>query len=118
MVYKFEKLKVWKLSLELLDFIYELSNELPDSEKFNLKSQLIRAGTSISLNIAEGSTSQTDAQQKQFIIYAIRSLTEVIACLRIIERRKYCLESATLLETNKLCNQLFKRLQAFNKSLK
>ena len=118
MVYKFEKFKVWTLSLELLDLIYELSNDLPDSEKYNLKSQLIRAGTSISLNIAEGSTSQTDAQQKQFIIYAIRSLTEVIACLRIIDRRNYCLESVTLFETNKICSQLFKRLQAFNKSLK
>lgn len=118
MEYKFERLKVWKLSLELLDFIYDLTNELPDTEKFNLKSQLIRAGTSISLNIAEGSTSQTNAQQKQFIIYSIRSLTEVIACLRIIERRKYSIESATLLEINKLCNELFKRLQAFNKSLK
>ncbi len=118
MEYKFERLKVWKLSLELLDLIYELSDDLPDSEKFNLKSQIIRAGTSISLNIAEGSTSQTDSQQKQFIIYAIRSLTEVIACLRIIERRKYILKSDTLLEINKLSNQLFKRLQAFNKSLK
>lgn len=118
MEYKFERLKVWKLSLELLDHVYDLVEELPQTEKFNLKSQLIRAGTSISLNIAEGSTSQTDAQQKQFIIYSIRSLTEVIACLRIIERRNYLPETTTLFEANKMCNELFKRLQAFNKSLK
>ncbi|HCB01759.1 MAG TPA: four helix bundle protein, partial [Anaerolineae bacterium] len=61
MGFKFENLDVWKLSLEYSDLIYELANKLPETEKFNLKSQIIRAATSISLNIAEGSTGQSDA---------------------------------------------------------
>jgi four helix bundle protein len=39
--------------LEYTDLIYELAGKLPKSEEYNLKSQIVRAATSISLNIAE-----------------------------------------------------------------
>ena len=118
MEYKFEKLDVWKISLDLSDMIYELAAQLPDIERFNLQSQIIRASTSISLNIAEGSTSQTDAQQSKFIGYAIRSLIEVIACKRHIERREYISNKIKLAETEKVCDKLFIKLQAFRNALK
>lgn len=117
MKYKFEDLEVWQLSLELNDFIYEITEYLPDSEKFNLKSQLIRAVTSVSLNTAEGSTSQTNLQQAKFIGYAIRSLIEVIACLRLMERRHYLKASKLKDSTEVLCYKLFIKLQAFRNAL-
>ena len=80
MPYKFEQLEVWKLSLEYTDLIYELAGKLPKSEEYNLKSQIVRAATSISLNIAEGSTGQSDAEQARFLGMAIRSLIEIVAC--------------------------------------
>lgn len=52
MAFKFEKLEVWKLALEYLDLIYEVADLLPKSEDFNLRSQITRAGTSVSLTIA------------------------------------------------------------------
>ena len=55
--FKFEKLEVWQLSLEHIDKCYAIADGLPKREEFNLQSQLIRAATSIALNIAEGSTS-------------------------------------------------------------
>ena len=61
MGYKFEQLEVWQLALEYTDLIYPIANKLPRSEETNLKRQIIRAATSIGLNIAEGSTSQSDA---------------------------------------------------------
>ncbi|HKY55578.1 MAG TPA: four helix bundle protein [Anaerolineales bacterium] len=67
MPYKFEQLDVWKLSLDYLDLIYELAENLPRSEEYNLKSQLTRAATSIALNIAEGSQGQSDAEQAVFL---------------------------------------------------
>ena len=118
MEYKFEKLDVWKISLDLSDMVYELAAQLPDIERFNLQSQIIRASTSISLNIAEGSTSQTDAQQSKFIGYAIRSLIEVIACKRHIERRDYIPDKSKLAKTEKVCDMLFMKLQAFKNALK
>lgn len=53
MPYKFENLDVWKLSIEYVDLIYEIANQLPKSEEYNLKSQIVRAATSIALNIAD-----------------------------------------------------------------
>ncbi len=84
MPYKFEQLDVWNLSLEYIDTIYGLAEKLPKSEEYNLKSQIIRAVTSISLNIAEGSTGQSDAEQARFLGMAIRSLIETVACQHII----------------------------------
>lgn len=103
--------------MDLSDVIYDIAAELPDIEKFNLVSQIIRASTSISLNIAEGSTSQKDAQQSQFLGYAIRSLIEVIACKRHIERRKYVVDTVQMAEAEKICDKLFMKLQAFKNAL-
>jgi four helix bundle protein len=61
----------------------------PEKEKFNLTSQLIRAANSIALNLLEGSLGQSNAEQRKFIGYAIRSLAEVITCLHKAKRRKY-----------------------------
>ena len=73
MPFKFEKLEVWQLALEYVDLTYDLAGRLPKSEEYNLKSQIIRAATSVALNIAEGSTSQTDAEQGRFLSMAILS---------------------------------------------
>ena len=67
-MYKFQQLRVYKLALEYVDAVYELSGRLPEAERFNLQSQLRQAATSIVLNIAEGSTGQRDAEQRNNIV--------------------------------------------------
>jgi four helix bundle protein len=86
--YKFEKLEVWNLSLELGDLVYEIDKCLPPSEINNLSSQIKRASTSVSLNIAEGSTNASNAEFAKFLRIASRSYLEVYACYIIIKRRK------------------------------
>lgn len=117
MKYKFEELEVWQLSLELNDLIYKISSKLPETEKFNLRTQLNRAITSVSLNIAEGSTSQSDSEQNRFLSYSLRSLIEVIACLRIIERRKYIEKDDEMSLAERIIQVLFMKLNAFRKAL-
>ena len=89
MPYKFEQLDVWKLALDYIDLIYKVVENLPRSEEYNLKSQIVRAATSIALNIAEGSQGQSDAEQARFLGMSIRSLVETVACQEIIRRRGY-----------------------------
>lgn len=89
MAFKFEKLEIWQLSLSLSKEIYSIIEHLPGEERFNLSSQLRRAVTSISLNIAEGSTSQTDPEQLRFLSYSHRSLMEVVACLILMNEKDY-----------------------------
>jgi four helix bundle protein len=116
-VYKFQKLQVYQLAVDYTDAVYKISDKLPAMEKYNLKTQIQRAATSIALNIAEGSTGQSDPEQKRFLGLAVRSYLETIACLDLIERRKYMKEEETE-ETRKMGHQLFIKLQAFRKSLR
>ncbi len=96
MTFKFEKLEVWGLALEYIDLIQVITGRLPKSEEFNLKSQINRAATSVALNIAEGSTGQTDTEQARFLGLSIRSLLETVACQQIIRRRNLLEDNACL----------------------
>ena len=116
MSYKFQKLEVYQIALDYVDKIYRLSRELPASEKYNLQNQLERAATSIVLNIAEGSTGQSNIEQRRFLGLALRSYLETVACFDIIERQGY-LPGNTLMEIRELGHELFIKLQAFRKSL-
>ncbi len=89
MSFKFENLGIWKKAMEFGDEMYELVKQFPAEEKFNLKSQLMRAVDSIALNIAEGSILQSNAEFKRFLGYSIRSLAEVVTCLHKAKRRNY-----------------------------
>jgi four helix bundle protein len=53
-----------------------------------LTSQIQRASDSIALNIAEGSTGQTNPEFRRFLSYSLRSAIEVVSCLYLAKRRK------------------------------
>ena len=118
MPFKFEKLEVYQIALAYIDLIYDLSAQLPKSEEFNLKSQIVRAATSVALNIAEGSTGQSDAEQNRFLGMAVRSVLETVACLHIIRRRKFIADVSTLDMAEESARILAAKLHAFRNSLK
>jgi four helix bundle protein len=115
MPFKFEKLEVWQLSLEYSDVIYDVAERLPRSEDYNLRSQITRAATSVSLNIAEGSTSQTGAEQARFLSMAIRSLIETVACLYHIKRRQYLDDTTALRDAYKRAETLVAKSHTMRK---
>lgn len=117
MPFKFEGLEVWQLALDYVDVMYRITEQLPQQERFNLVSQLQRAATSIALNIAEGSTGQTDAEQARFLGHALRSLLETVACQHIIYRRKYLKEPALLREGYRRAEVLARKLQALRSAI-
>lgn len=117
MGFKFEKLDVWQLSPEYVDQIYEIADKLPDKERYNLRSQMLRAATSISLNIAEGSTGQTDPEFGRFVGIAIRSCIEVIACLHLAKRRRY-IDEEVFGQAYEFGENLSVKLQALRRKLK
>src|SRR3982751_4243472 len=87
MAFKFEKLKVWESAVELSGQVSQLTEKFPKKEMFILTSQIQRATDSISLNIAEGSTGQTNPEFKRFLGIALRSAIEVVGCLHLAKRR-------------------------------
>ena len=115
-MYKFEKLEVYQLALTYTDMIYTLVEKLPRFEENNLKSQIIRAATSVVLNIAEGSTSQSDLEQRRFLGMAVRSLIETVACQQLIRKRRYVAEEE-LEKAYDFSQTVFAKLQAMRRSL-
>jgi four helix bundle protein len=115
-VYKFQKLDVYKLALDYGKAIYLLRQNMPDHERFNITNQIEKAATSIVLNIAEGSTGQSNLEQKRFLGLALRSYLETIACLDLIDQFGYLPENETrTIRTQG--HQLFIKLSAFRKAL-
>jgi four helix bundle protein len=117
MPYKFEQLDVWKLALDYIDLIYKVAENLPRSEEYNLRSQIVRAATSVALNIAEGSQGQSDAEQARFLGMSLRSLVETVACQEIIRRRGYFQDETILNKAYEDSQTLARKLQSFRKSI-
>ena len=116
MSFKFEKLEVWQLALDYVDLAYAIAEQLPRSEEYNLKSQLVRAATSVALNIAEGSTGQSDLEQARFLAMAIRSVLETVACQHIISRRGFP-DLELLRQAYDHANRLVRMLQSMRNTL-
>lgn len=110
--YKFQKLQVYQLAIKYVDAVYGLSEKLPQRERFNLSSQIERAATSIVLNIAEGSTGQSDPEQNRFLGLALRSYLETVACFDLIELHLY-LKPEDLIPAREQGHRLFIKLSAF-----
>lgn len=117
MAYKFENLKVWQKAMELNDEIFKISKGFPIEERFNLISQTRRAADSIVLNIAEGSTSQSNPEFTRFLGYSIRSVVEVACALFIAKRRGYIGDEEFTYLYN-FTEELVKMLQALKAKLK
>ena len=74
---RLDNLEVYKLALELADWIYHVVEAFPDFEKYNTIDQLRRSSTSVAANIAEGFSRHHYKENKQFCRIARASLTEV-----------------------------------------
>jgi four helix bundle protein len=115
-MYAFEKLEIWKLSLDLLEKIYQVSVKLPVDEKFGLISQLKRASVSVSLNIAEGRASDSDPEFRRFLGIALKSLIEIIACMKVCERLRF-LDNITVSNICEFCDKIEAKIRKFRTTL-
>lgn len=88
-MHNFKKLNVYQKSLDFITKIYKITKQFPKEEIFGLSSQIRRASTSISLNIAEGSGNKSNKEFKRFLEFALRSVYEVITCLEVAKRLDY-----------------------------
>ena len=117
MPFKFEKLEIWRLAIESADNIHFLTRSFPKEEMFSLTSQMKRAADSISLNIAEGSTGQSNAEQIKFLGYSQRSGMEVVNCLYLAIKRKYIDQTTFQLFYDDI-DKLSAKIQAFKNALR
>ena len=83
--FDFEKLDVYQASIEVVVLIDKITSDFPRGRAY-LTDQLQRAGTSISLNIAEGSGEFSVNEKSRFYRMAKRSATETAAILEVSKR--------------------------------
>ena len=117
MALKFEELRVWQKAIDITVHVHNLTLTFPKEERYILTSQMKRAADSIALNIAEGSTGQSDAEQNRFLGYSIRSAIEVICCLHIGQRRNIINQTDFDYLYEEL-QTLLKSLHTFRKAIK
>lgn len=117
MSFKFEKLIVWQKALDLSDEVNKLVKTFPKEELYILTSQIKRAADSVTLNIAEGWTGQTNPEFAKFLGYALRSNVEVVSCLHIVKRREY-INNENFDRLYKMCEEILVMTNALRKTLK
>lgn len=105
-------LDVWKKSMDLVVKVYQVSNRLPDSERYGLISQLNRAAVSVPTNIAEGAARSGLKDYIKFLNISSASLTE-LETLMIITEKIYSIPTNDLiLEEVTPVKKMLNRLQS------
>ena len=84
-----KNLDVYKIALQLVKEVYQLTRTFPKDEQFVLISQLRRAAVSVCSNIAEGSARSSKPDRKRFYEISRSSLVEVDTQFEIVLLLEY-----------------------------
>ena len=107
--FRFQDLRIWQLSIEIADELFDIADKLEERKLYRFAEQLRAAGMSMSNNIAEGSGSDSRKEFKQFLNIARRSTFENTNILILLFRRKLISEeklNELLIELDGLCRQI------------
>jgi len=116
MLYK--DMAVWKLSREVVEDVYRVTNTFPKSETYGLISQLRRASVSVSSNFAEGKTRRSLKEYVHFIGIAIGSAAEVECQLSLSTAAGLLSNTESLYVSNKVLRVIFMLSKIRRKLLK
>ena len=112
----FEKLRVYELSEQLADHVWEIVLRWNVLARDTVGKQLIRAADSVGANIAEGTGRGTFVDNRRFVRIARGSLNETQHWLRRAYKRR--LLSATEIATIKpIIDELAPKLNSYLKSI-
>lgn len=113
----FRDLNAWQKAYELAILVYKVTKKFPMDERFALTDQARRAVVSVSSNVAEGFSRNSQKDKIHFYTMANGSLFEVQSQLMISEGLGYISKQDYLevydlsVTVNKLCNGLIKSLR-------
>ena len=86
--FDFEKLEVYKLALEFLSKLFKIYKSLPKDLRYSLGNNLIRAGASISNNLAEGSGKKSKKHKSNYYNISLDSTRECISMNNVLLKEK------------------------------
>ncbi|MDP8241801.1 MAG: four helix bundle protein [Candidatus Celaenobacter antarcticus] len=106
-------LDVWKLEIELVTKIYEITSNFPTTEQFGLTSQMQRAAISMPSNIAEGAARNSEKEYIHFLYISLGSLAELETQLIISNKLGFLEDVSIFEEVEKLRRKLLNFIKYF-----
>ncbi|WP_304141543.1 four helix bundle protein [Mesoflavibacter zeaxanthinifaciens] len=112
----FEKLDVWQNGRKFVNDIYTVTDTFPVKEQFGITSQIRRASLSITANISEGFSRQSNKEKSRFINMAYSSSWEIINFLilskdlKFINENQYIKLRSDIEYISNQLNSLYKKL--------
>ena len=113
----FKKYDVWIISHEFVLKIYNLTEQIPEKEKYQLISQLQKAAYSIPSNFSEGCGRESDKDFNRFIQIALGSAHELEYFILLSKDLKYIPENR-FNELTEGINEIKRKLYNLSKKLK
>ena len=108
-IFPFEKLEIWRLSVDLAEYVIALLKRIPLNKHLRLVSQMEGAVISVPQNIAEGKGRQHKKEFLQYLSIAQGSLYELITLSEIFRRAELFNNSESL--------EIRKRAEAIDRKL-
>ncbi|MGC4031009.1 MAG: four helix bundle protein [Tepidisphaeraceae bacterium] len=112
----YRDLEVWQKAMELVEAVYRLTEDLPDTERYGLKSQLQRSAVSIPSNIAEGYGRGSTKEYARFASIARGSLMELETQFALVVRLNL-IDRDAVLPLWEVAQSVGKMLTALRRSL-
>lgn len=112
----YKDLLVWQRGMDLVEFVYRITGNLPSCEQWGLTSQMRRAAISIPSNIAEGYGRQSTGNYRQFLAISRGSLLELETQVYLCVRLGYVHQNDTeeilskIVELNKMLSSLIAKV--------
>ena len=116
-LFPFEKLDVWKMAVDLADYILDQLEKLPQNKHIRLIGQIESAAVSVPQNIAEGKGRQYKKEFIQFLHIGQGSIYEVVTLNEIFRRRRLFSEEEAM-EIRNRCEEIDRKLNGLINSLR
>jgi len=115
-MHNYKELKIWQKARVLVKLCYQITQNLPEREKFGLISQINRAVVSIPANIAEGSGKSSAKDFQRFLEIALSSAFE-LETLIILASDLNFIETTKTNEIITLIQEIQKMIYSFKHTL-
>ena len=112
----YKELIIWQKGIVIIKGVYQLVKQFPAEEKYGLVSQITRAAVSISANIAEGSSRNSDKDYARFLQIALGSAFEVQTYL-VIAKEMNLAKVTDIGEIEIMLEEEIKMIHSFIKKL-
>ena len=116
-VRNYRELIVWQKAMDLVELVYQATEQFPKEELYGLTSQVRRSAVSIPSNIAEGQARKSTAEFLNFLSIANGSRAEMETQILLAQRLKYVTNDTAQQilnlseEANRLLNGLMNSLK-------